>query len=617
MSLPVSRWPEAAVTLARTFGARGAALRAWHEVRRRGGRFRAEAQHRVGGEGRAEWLVLDADALRAATDRPAALARAERVAGGEHQAFRHRWVPLPSGPADWLRQPTTGRTATADAPWWEAEHLDRDFGDVKEVWEPARFGWLYDLVRGYVLTGEDRFADAAVRRIRDWSGAAPPFCGLHWSCGQETAIRAIALLYAEANLMAALGPEARALVRDELAASGERIADAIGYAVSQRNNHALSEAAGLVLLGARFQGQHPEAEAWLGAGHAWLDRLIPEQFAADGWYIQHSFTYARLAIEQCVLAEHALRHAGRQLIDASVRRILAAADLLAAVADAETGHVPMHGANDGAFVFPATLAGYRDFRPVLTAVAATWPWGMPADLVPDLDVPVWLGSELARPAPARAGGLARGASGWAAASVGDTRVFLRAGRYASRPAHLDPLHLTVRFGSREVVVDAGSYSYNAPPPWNNGLATAAVHNGPLLDGREPGIRGPRFLWYQWPEADVVEAESTRDEVRIVAERPGEVRRTVRVRDGRVEVRDQALAPGALETAWLLAPGVPASCVDVGDAARREVAAREGGVAGWVSPHYGERIPSQSVVARSTDQPRAAIVSRITPPDDAS
>lgn len=616
MSLSVSQWPEAAVTLARTFGMRGAALRAWHEVRRRTGRFRAGPRYTVRGEGIASWMLVDADALREATDLEAALARAERVLGGEHQAFRHRWVPLPESSSDWLRQPTTGRTATAGAPWWEAEHLDRAFGDIKEVWEPARFAWLYDLVRGYLLTGEQRFADAAVQRIQDWSGAAPPFCGLHWSCGQETTIRAIALLYAEANLAPALGPEARAVVRDKLAASGERVADAIGYAVSQRNNHALSEAAGLVLLGARFRGQHPEADAWLEAGHTWLERLIPEQFAPDGWYIQHSFTYARLAIEQCVLAAHALRHTGRQLDDGSVERILAAADLLAAVADAETGHVPIHGANDGAYVFPASLAEYRDVRPVLTAVAATWSWPLPADLAADLDVPVWLGAEPPAPGPARGGGLARGGSGWAAASVGETHVFLRAGRYASRPAHLDPLHLTVRFGSREVIVDAGSYSYNAPAPWNNGLAPAAVHNGPLLDGREPGIRGPRFLWYQWPQADLVEAEPEGDAIRLVAERPGEVRRTVRVYDGHVEVRDEALAPGTLETSWLLAPGTLASCVDVGNASRQEVAAREGDVAGWVSPHYGERIPSQSVVATATEGTPSAIVTRITPPPDA-
>lgn len=619
MTPPVSRWPEAAVTLARTFGVRGASLRALHEARRAAGRFRLSPRHPVLTGDPACWLVVDRESLRSATDHDVALARADRVVEGEYQAFRHTWRPLPETPEDWLRQPTSGQTAPREAPWWKAEHLQRSFGDIKEVWEPARFGWLYDLVRGYLVTENDRYARAALHHITQWAESAPPFRGLHWSCGQETAIRAVALLYAEANLSDApsWAQTDRKRVAGLLAASGERIADAIGYAVSQRNNHALSEATGLVMLGVRFRNHHPEAEEWLATGHAWLDRLIPEQFAADGWYIQHSFTYARLAIEQCALAEHALRYTGRQLTTSSVRRILAATNLLASVTDAETGHVPVHGANDGAYVLPVSLAEYRDFRPVLTAVATTWEWPIPAGMLSNPEVPVWLGGSSPTVSAERKRGLAVGPSGWAVASVGETQVFLRAGRYASRPAHLDSLHITVRFGLQEVVVDAGSYSYNARPPWNNGLTTAAAHNGPLLDGREPGIRGPRFLWYQWPQAGIVDAESTSDEVRLVAERAGVVRRSVRVRDGLVEVQDEALAPGSLQTTWLLAPGVSPLCIDVGDAGHQLVAAQEGAVAGWVSPHYGERIPSQSVTATSSSSVRATIVTRISSPSDLS
>ena len=44
-----------------------------------------------------------------------------------------------------------------------------------------------------------------------------------------------------------------------LAATGERVNDAIGHALSQRNNHGISEAVGLLALGARFRGTHPAA----------------------------------------------------------------------------------------------------------------------------------------------------------------------------------------------------------------------------------------------------------------------------------------------------------------------------------------------------------------------
>ncbi|HEX8245096.1 MAG TPA: heparinase II/III family protein, partial [Longimicrobium sp.] len=434
-----------------------------------------------------------------------------------------------------------------------------------------------------------------------------PFRGPHWSCGQETAIRAVALLYAEANLPRVDG------LAEVLAASGERIADAIGYAVSQRNNHALSEAAGLVALGVRFRGQHPEAEAWLGQGRRWLERLIPEQFAADGWYVQHSFTYLRLALDQCVVAERALRSVGQRLPPACVARLRAAAELLLAVMEPTTGAVPNHGANDGAYVHPITTAPVGDFRPVVTAVCATWGIPLPSDVAADAEVLAWLGMDAPPAGPPPPDGVRGGASGWAAARVGDARVFLRAGRYTSRPAHLDPLQLDVRFGAREVVVDAGTFAYNAPAPWRNGLVSARVHNGPVLDGREPGVRGPRFLWYLWPEADLVRAEWDGTGATLVAEIPGKARRTVVITPGQVRVTDQVPAGVADEVAvrWLLHPSADASSVFV-EGGSETKNAEEGDTGGWYSPAYGLRLPTRYVEARRDARGGAEIVTVIRP-----
>src|SRR5690606_24124076 len=128
-----------------------------------------------------------------------------------------------------------------------------------------------------------------------------------------------------------------------------------------------------------------------------------------------------------------------------------------------------HGPNDGAFVWPTTMGAYRDFRPVVTAVAALWPMPLPDDVPPDAERLAWMGLPAPPSAPRRADRVAQGASGWATARVGETVVFLRAGQYTSRPGHIDPLHLDVRIAGRPVVVDPGTYAYNAPSPWNNGL----------------------------------------------------------------------------------------------------------------------------------------------------
>lgn len=609
-----SLWPTAATTLARTYGLRGAVLRGKHELRRGFGRFRREPKHLLGesGIGPLSSFVVSPEAMRDACNPVDSRTRADLVASGRYQAYRWHWRSLPGDAEAWRTNPYTRFQYTRDDPWWRVSHLSREAGDVKDVWEPARFGWIYDLVRGYLLSGDFRYARAAYDYIAAWAESSPPFLGVHWSCGQETAIRAIALVYAEANFSGAEGitDAQRRLVRDLLAASGERIADAVGYAISQRNNHAISEAAALVILGARFRGVHPEAERWLRQGRKWLVRLVDEQFGTDGWYIQHSFTYLRLALDQCVAAERALRALGSGLPITTTERLCAAGRLLIFVVDAVSGIVPNHGASDGAFVHPITLAEYRDFRPIITAISALFGEPLPEDIPADKEALAWLGAASCLRAPARRDDVRCGASGWAAARIGSAAVFVRAGRYRSRPSHVDPLHLDVRLHGREVVVDPGTFAYNAPPPWRNALVTARVHNGPLLDGEEPGLRGPRFLWLVWPRAQLRTTELHDGAATLVAEIPGRLRRVVHVSIDAVDVHDEALAAGthALRVIWLLHPDASAAditCSPVG----RTVGAAESDALGWFSPRYGERLPSLAVIA---ENPAGSVIhTRIT------
>jgi hypothetical protein len=588
--LPLERWPEAARTLARTYGMRGGLLRAAHETRRAVAAFRLAPRHPLSARGPADAAFrVDAERLTRDTNVAEARARGDRVVGGSHQAYRWDWRPLPHTADEWLVHPTTGHRYAADAPWWKVPHWSASAGDIKDVWEPARFGWMYDLVRAALVTGDAKYADAARRHVESFRASSPPFRGPHWSCGQETAIRAVALLYAEANL-----PALDDLV-PMLGASGERIADAIGYAVSQRNNHGISEAAGLVALGARLRAVHPEAPRWLADGTRLLERLVAEQFAEDGWYVQHSFTYMRVALDQCAVAERALRSVGSGLAREARERLARAAELLLAVIDAESGLVPNHGANDGAFVHPITLAAYRDFRPVVTVACALWGAALPSDVRACGESLAWMGLDAPTIRPPLPDGVTSGSSGWASARVGRGVVFVRAGRYASRPGHIDSLQVDVRAGARELVVDAGTYVYNAPPPWRNALAGATTHNGPLLDGREPGVRGPRFLWYVWPAADLVDARWDGRQATIVATRPDGVRRTVRASAHEVTIDDEVPAGLARSVAvrWLLHPDAPADALSVeGPHAVR--AAEEDSPAGWFSPLYGQRLASRHV-----------------------
>ena len=89
-----------------------------------------------------------------------------------------------------------------------------------------------------------------------------------------------------------------------------------------------------------------------------------------------------------------------------------ASRLLAAVIDPPTGIVPNHGANDGALVLPLSSAPYRDFRPVLTAVAAVFGEALPRNIEPDEEVLAWLGLPRPKISAPIAAGVVVGSSGW-------------------------------------------------------------------------------------------------------------------------------------------------------------------------------------------------------------
>ena len=608
----------AATTLARTYGGRGLVERGTFLARRSLGRFRGAPSSVPAAVSTAAipplWpLRADAERVRAATDPVAARRRADRVAAGEHHAYSVDWRPLPARAADWSRHPLTGHDYGRDTPWHRIPWYLPTAGDVKDVFEPARFGWSYDLVRGWLVTRDPRHAERFWQLLDSFLEGAAPFRGIQWACGQETAIRAIALLWAEAALADAPSstPQALARLRCALAWSAERIDDAIDYALSQRNNHAISEATGLIAIGARLAGAHPHAERWIRRGRRLLERIVRDQFEEDGWYIQHSFTYARVALDQLTIAQRVLAWRGTPLSAAARMRIAAAIELLAELIDAGTGDLPNHGANDGARVLPLSLGGYRDFRPTLTAAAVTFGVPLPGDVPADGETLAWLaGDGVLRSAPRPVPRVRTGPSGWVHAVADGARVFTRAARYRSRPGHVDPLHADIWIEERPIAVDAGTFRYHAPAPWGNALADADVHNALTIEGHPMARRVGRFLWLRWPEARVLRAELGQDGViRIDLEQESwraegiRHRRTIELAARSVIVHDlletpPTLAPEAV-LHWLLRARSESVRIDASsEASLEETVAAEGSVTGWISDHYATRHPGISLRARA-------------------
>ncbi len=109
-------------------------------------------------------------------------------------------------------------------------------------------------MRAYWRTGEERYAELFWQLIEDWRAQNPPQQGPHWKCGQETSLRVMAWCFGLYGFLDSQSTTAArvAMLAQMIALSGQRIAANLDYALSQRNNHGISEGMGLWTIGTLF-----------------------------------------------------------------------------------------------------------------------------------------------------------------------------------------------------------------------------------------------------------------------------------------------------------------------------------------------------------------------------
>jgi hypothetical protein len=543
---------------------------------------------------------------------------AARVLGGEFPFFSHHWRPA-GLPPDWHLQPLTGQRAPSQGHWSRLDEFGS--GDIKWVWELSRFSWVFPLARAYARTGEASLAECFWNLVEDWRSHNPPRAGVHWKCGQEISFRAMAWcfgMHAFAGA-AATTPERVAVLAQMLAVSGRRIVANLPYALSQANNHGVSEAAGLWTLGLLFP-EFGEAPAWRARGREALERQARELIYEDGGFSQHSFNYHRVMLDDCLWCL-ALGQANQQELSADFRnRVARAGRFLSRFCDPATGRLPNWGANDGALVLPLSNCGYLDYRPVIQA-AARWAGGPPTLPPGPWDEQAWWLGDAAATSPTSAPEAAYRAedfadSGLSVLRSGPVRAVVRTVRhFRHRPGHCDPLHLDLWLGSENLLRDCGTFSYNDPENAGAWFGSVAAHNTVQFDGREPMPKLSRFLYGRWLRGTAALKVNGAPEAvaRYTDWQGGCHERTVRLEANRCEItdrlsgfRDEAVLRWHLspDHSWALDHG---ACVSPratlrlkAEAGLQEVRLGQA----WESLYYGTRTPIPVLEARLTPACRA-------------
>lgn len=378
--------------------------------------------------------------------------------------------------------------------------------DIKQIWEPARFNWVIPLCQAYQIEPQEAYAEFFWQKFADFRHLNPPLLGPNWASAQEVALRMLMWLLA-AQCLADSSATTTARQADLCTAlwqHSQRISLTLTYAHSQNNNHLLSEALGLMLGGLVFSDT-PSGKRELKAGFHEFEAGILHQIEEDGTYSQHSNNYHRLMVHLALLFMRASTLAHLRPSAQVQKRLALATRWLGGQLDALSGQVPNLGHNDGTNLLAFGASAYSDYRPTLQAASQCFlgaPW---LERGPWDELSRWLGVEIPNSPvvntspPLKTSYVRLGnAATWAS---------LRALRYHSRPAHADQLIVDFWHNGVNLLADAGTYAYNLADPWQNGLATTAVHNTVTVAHQDQMLRSGKFLWLKRPRAQVIPTQS--------------------------------------------------------------------------------------------------------------
>lgn len=406
-------------------------------------------------------------------------------------------------PPDWHFNPIEEKRWDPEAHW--SRLPDFGNGDVKAVWELSRCAWAFPLACAYAVGRDEKYADGFWTLFESWLDANPPNTGVNWRCGQEATFRLMACTFAIALLGGAQATTGRRRLayRRFVMQTGRRIEANLAYALSQSNNHGISECAGLITV-ALLEPHAAESASWIQKGLRSLQQLEALVYT-DGGFAQHSTNYHRVLLDDLVWIIHMLQF-GERPVPSAVRSAAGRAlSFLDQITDPGSGGAPCWGANDGARILPLSQSPYEDYRPTVQLASAVLHQRRRYEAGPWDETARWFGATLgdmpdspARPAswvaPVAGLALSRGRHSWG--------MLRGIRRFVHRPSQADLLHFDLWWRGRNVLIDPGSFSYADDGHFNGALKAGFAHNTVTLEDRDLMQKCGRFLYLPWPRGTI-------------------------------------------------------------------------------------------------------------------
>lgn len=396
---------------------------------------------------------------------------------------------------NWLVNPSTGYRYNINKHWSEVEDLSKEAGDIKYVWEKARFSFLHDIIR-YDYHFEDDQSAYVFSEIEDFIAKNPINQGPNYKCSQEASLRVMnwtfALYYYKdsPNLTEALFQKIMHNIYWQI----HHVYHNIHFSrITVRNNHAITETLMLYLSSKLFPFL-PNVDQWSKKGKKWFEQEIAYQIYEDGTFLQFSMNYHRVVIQLFTWGIQLAKLNNETFDKVVYERAQKSLAFLDACMDPVTGKLPNYGSNDGALFFKLTNDDYRVYRSQLDDLRAV----LSGFTYVESESSCWYGIKPKQKSPVKLPEVNTfEKSGYYIIQDETSKTFIRCGGYKDRPFQSDNLHVDIWVNGINYLRDTGSYKYNAALEDIKYFNGAEGHNTVSVAKTDQMLKGNRFIWYYW------------------------------------------------------------------------------------------------------------------------
>lgn len=396
---------------------------------------------------------------------------------------------------DWITNPVTAYRYDAREHWSTIADFSEESGDIKFVWEKARFAFLTDIIRYDFHYQEDQ-SEFVFAQITDFIEKNPVNCGPNYRCSQETSLRimnwTLALYYYKDSPN--LTEERFEKIMHAIYWQLHHVYHHIDFSrIAVRNNHAITETLMLYLAGLLFPFL-PNTTQWSKDGKRWFEEEVKYQIYPDGTFLQFSMNYHRVVVQLLTWGLRLSAIHGKSFAPVVKERAALSLKFLDACTDSVSGQLPNYGNNDGALFFKWTEDDFRVYTSQLNDLRAV----LDNCVTETQESQAWYGMKDLKTFLVNIQGIhAFNDGGYYIHQEDNVKTFLRCGSYKDRPSQSDNLHLDIWKDGVNYLWDNGTYKYNTAKEIVDYFTGCEGHNTLSLEGNNQMLRGGRFIWYYW------------------------------------------------------------------------------------------------------------------------